>query len=365
MIAPTPTAGVGLAGAIGVDAARRTTISDLIECTKPGITRLVTITALVGFILPALGVFIAGGRFMGAVVAGGPGGAWVAYRPSTLDLLVTLVGCTLGTAFSAAGANALNMWSERARDACMERTAKRPIPSGRVSPRAAFVLGVSLSVIGVLGLALSAGVLAALISLACVLTYLLLYTPMKVTSPLSTLVGAIPGALPPLIGWYAAAHVMTPAGTLDLSSFGSAIAGLLASPIGHAGGWSLFALMFVWQMPHFMAIAWKYREHYAAGGYRVLTVGDVDGKRTARSMLRWSILLVPATALPAFMMPGVLGPITLVVALATGFAYLYLVLEFVGERSARKAKAVFLASIMHLPLLLMVMVGEAGLRLVL
>jgi len=362
MLAPTPAAGVAVAASVadslGVSQPRPTTISDLIECTKPGITRLVTITALVGFMLPALGVFLSGSFGDSVGVATG-------FRPTALDLLITLIGCTLGTAFSAAGANALNMWSERARDACMERTARRPIPSGRVSPQTAFGLGVSLSVIGVVGLAVTAGLLAAVISLTCVLTYLLLYTPMKVTSPMSTLVGAIPGALPPLIGWYAAAHALTPPGSIDLSSVSGGLASLVASPIGHAGGWSLFGLMFVWQMPHFMAIAWKYREHYAAAGYRVLSVGDPDGRRTAASMLRWAILLLPATILPAITMPGTLGPITMVVAIVTGVGYLYLVLEFVGDRSGKRAKAVFLASIMHLPLLLMVMVGEAGLRLVL
>lgn len=319
-----------------------TTISDLIECTKPGITRLVTITALVGFVLPALWTFLPGAS---------------PRHPATLDLLITLVGCTLGTAFSAAGANALNQWSERARDACMARTAHRPIPSGRVAPKTALRLGLALATIGVVGLSLTSGLLAALISLTCVLTYLFLYTPMKVTSALSTLVGAIPGALPPLIGWYAAAHALNTSGASPWP-----LADSIASPIGHAGGWSLFALMFVWQMPHFMAIAWKYREHYAAAGYRVLSVSDPTGHRTASSMLRWTIALLPATLLPALTMPGLLGPATISVATVTALAFLYLVLEFNADRSARRAKAVFLASIAHLPLLLMVMVLEAGVR---
>ncbi|MCA9288607.1 MAG: protoheme IX farnesyltransferase [Phycisphaerales bacterium] len=326
-------------------AASLPTIADLIECTKPGITRMVTITALVGFVLAALGAW-------GGVWSAAPGSAW-----GTLDVLVSLVGCVLGTAFSAAGANALNMWSEHARDACMERTASRPIPSGRVSPRTAFWLGTGLSTIGVVGLWLVCGPLASLISLACVVTYLLLYTPMKVASPLSTLVGAIPGALPPLIGWYAVGHAL---------SAGAAAGGSwLASPIGHAGGWALFGLMFVWQMPHFMAIAWKYREHYEAGGYRVLSVGDATGARTAASMLRWTLLLLPATLLPALAMPGLLGGVTIVAATLTGLGFLWLVLEFGRERTAKRAKAVFLASIAHLPLLLLVMVGEAGVRVLL
>lgn len=318
--------------------AHRTSVADLIECTKPGITRLVTITSLVGFLLAAASA---------ASIAGD-------LPTPRLDLLLALIGCTLGTAFSAAGANALNQWSERARDACMTRTAHRPIPSGRVSPTTAFRLGAALSTIGVLGLSLTCGPVAALISLACVLTYLLLYTPMKVTSPLSTLVGAIPGALPPLIGWYAVAH------TLALAPAASDL-----RAIGHSGGWALFALMFVWQMPHFMAIAWKYRDHYAAAGYRVLSVGDAAGDRTAASMLRWGALLLPATLLPAAALPAVLGPASIITTMLTGLAFLYLVLEFTRERTARRAKAVFLASIAHLPLLLLVMVCEAGLRVLL
>lgn len=293
-------------------------IADLIECTKPGITRLVTITALVGFILAAVG------------------------RPwHPLELLVVLAGCLLGTAFSAAGANALNQWSERARDACMERTAGRPIPSGRVSPATALRLGAGLSIVGVVGLGLACGLAPALISAACILTYLLIYTPMKATSPLSTLIGAVPGALPPLIGWYAV-----------WASHGPAV--------GHAGGLALFALMFVWQMPHFMAIAWKYRREYAAGGYRVASVGDESGAKTSAVMLRWTLLLLPATLLPAAAMPGTLGAATIIAATVSGLGFLWLVLEFCRDRSERRAKAVFLASIAHLPLLLMVMVADAG-----
>jgi protoheme IX farnesyltransferase len=234
----------------------------------------------------------------------------------------------------------------------MERTADRPIPSGRVPAPLALRLGAGLSALGVIGLWLTCGLWAATISLACVLTYLFLYTPMKATSPLSTVVGAVPGALPPLIGWYAVGHA------IDGSVGGHGYVPM----IGHAGGWALFALMFVWQMPHFMAIAWKYREHYAAGGYRVLSVGDDTGRKTAGSMLRWTLLLLPATLLPAAAMPGVLGGVTIAVAMLTGLGYLWLVLEFVHERTAKRAKAVFLASIMHLPLLMMVMVAEAGVR---
>ena len=182
-------------------------ISALMEATKPGITRLVTITSTVGFVLAA------------------------APKSWTIsELAIAGLSSMAGTALSAAGANAINQWMERARDARMDRTKNRPLPSGRVTPGSVLWTGVALSVAGVMVLAIFANIVAALLSLACLLVYLLAYTPLKPRTTLATLVGAIPGALPPLIGWAAA-------------SPGNGWAAL-----GEWGGWSLFALMFAWQM---------------------------------------------------------------------------------------------------------------------
>src|SRR5690606_33660282 len=196
----------------------------MVETTKPRITRLVVITAGVGFALGALGQ------------SWTPGG-----------LVLAAAACILGTGLSAAGANALNQWWERDRDARMQRTARRPIPSGRLSPQAVLWAAVAMSVVGPLTLLLNVGAPAAALALATILIYVLLYTPSKPLTPLSTIIGAVPGALPPVIGWAAARPEWA----------------ALAAP----GAWSLFLIMFVWQVPHFIAIAWMHREDYARGGY--------------------------------------------------------------------------------------------------
>lgn len=293
----------------------------IIEAGKPGITRMVTITSLVGFVLSAIG------RSMG----------W-----GELALLVT--GSAIGTALSSLGANTLNEWLERDRDALMPRTAHRPLPQQRISPKVALVAGLVESALGLIVLALAANVWAALVSLACIITYVAIYTPMKLKSPVSVLIGAIPGALPPLIGWAAAG--------------GSSGAPTLLQ----AGGWSLFTLMFVWQIPHFMAIAWMYRADYSLGGFRVLAAEDPTGVRTARNMIGWAIVLLPATLMPVWAMPGRVGAVYGAFALISGLAFLWLTMGFGRLRTRDAARRVFFASIAHLPLLLMILVGEALVR---
>ncbi len=296
----------------------------LIETTKPGITRLVTITALVGFALSVL----------------------VHESVPVLTLAITGLGTLFGTALSASGANALNQWYEVSRDARMKRTCARPIPAGRVPATTVLWFGSLLSLLGALILALACGPIPAGISLVCVISYVLIYTPMKPASAWSTLVGAVPGALPPLIGWTAAAPM--------------AGAGSLIEP----GGLALVALMMVWQIPHFMAIAWMYREDYARGGMRMLPVIDPSGVRTASVVLLTGVLLIVATVAPVVAMPGVLGMVSLVVAIGTGLAFLYLCIRLAQRRTTKAARAVFFASIIHLPVLLIVMVGEAFVRVV-
>ncbi len=290
-------------------------VGSLIETTKPGITRLVTITAAVGFVL------------------GAAGRAWALW-----ELVVAAAACLAGTAMSAAGANSLNQWIERARDAAMSRTSRRPLPEGRVSPLAVMWTGLVLSAAGVGVLALLSGAVPALLSLVCVLVYVLAYTPMKVRTPLATFVGTIPGALPPLIGWTAASD----AGGLEA----------LLDP----GGLSLFALMTVWQVPHFLAIAWMYRDDYAKGGFCVMPAVRGGETRTVATVALWSLLLMPATMAPGVLVPS-LGMPYLAVALLSGLGFQWLAFGLITRRTREAARAVFFASIAHLPLLLLSMVA--------
>lgn len=294
-------------------------VSAYLESAKPGITRLVTITAAVGFLLVALGRT-----------------DW-----TLAELIITGIGTIIGTGLASAGANALNMWYEAETDAKMHRTRTRPIPTGRLTRRETAKAGIWLSVIGVIVTMLLAGTAAALICLLCVASYILLYTPMKTRTIWNTLLGTIPGALPPMIGAAAAS--------------GGYGADRLDSPIG----WSLVALMVVWQIPHFLAIAWMHRDDYARGGQRMLPVVDPTGKITSIVIVITAILLLPATLLPALVMPG-LGIVTLAVAGITGLAYIALCIRLAARRTDRDAKLVFIASISHLPLLLLVMVADAG-----
>jgi protoheme IX farnesyltransferase len=302
----------------------------LIETTKPGITRLVTITALVGFGMGFLS------RRHG--VAAGSLGADLAHAVGPA------LAVTAGTAFSAGGANALNQLVERHRDAKMSRTLVRPLPEGRCTPRQVLVTGVALCVVGVALLWALVGLTPALVSLACVASYLMVYTPLKPLTPWATLTGTIPGALPPLIGWSAAQ------------------AGLGMASLGQLGGWSLVLLMVAWQMPHSLALAWMYKDDYRLGGYRLLPVVDPDGKRTSLHIAGWTIALVPATILPYVAMRGVVGPVYPVVAALSTLFFAWMAMRLVRQRDRASARRVFLASILHLPLILTVLVGEALVR---
>jgi len=307
----------------GLDApAGAGTLGALLETTKPGITKLVTITAMVGFVLGVLGH----GEFAVARIA------------------VLGLACMVGTAMAAGGANALNMWLEMERDRAMHRTRQRPLPSRRIEPASAAWFGAVLTVVGVLVLAAVAGPMPALVALACAAVYVLAYTPLKPITPWNTLIGAIPGALPPLIGTAAASPE---------SGFAA-----LGEPIG----WALFALMMVWQLPHFFAIAWLHRADYERGGFRMLSVRDETGRRTGVAIFATALLLVPATLAPAWAAPGLIGWPYMVFALVSGVAYAYLAFRFARERTDRRARAVFFASIAHLPVLMIMMTGEGLIR---
>lgn len=313
--------GTGGARADGLAAPADVRVSwrDMVELTKPGIVRLVTISAGVGFALSAM------------------------YRPawSAGGAALSGLACLIGVALSAAGANTLNQVLEVERDGRMERTADRPLPAGRVPLMRGALFGAFLCFMGLSLLGIVNGAPAAAVCFVTIATYLVVYTPLKPVTPLATVVGAVPGALPPVIGW-AAASTTWHGGLLD------------------AGGWMIFALMFVWQVPHFLAIAWKYREDYGRGGYRVLPVIDPSGGRTARACMLWSLALIPVSLAPVAAMGGLLGVGYSVVATLGGIGMVWASVKLATSRSDGAALALFLVSIAYLPLVLCAAVVDAG-----
>jgi heme o synthase len=266
--------------------------------TKPDVTFLVVITTVAGFYLGARG---------------------------PLDWLL-LLQTLCGTMLVAGGTAALNQYVERHMDALMRRTAARPLPTGQLSPREVLVFGVGTVIIGFIWLLTMVNALSALIALATCLLYLGAYTPLKTRTPLATAVGALPGALPPLIGWAAAT------GSLSL------------------GAWILFAILFFWQFPHFMAIAWMYREDYARAGIKMLPVVDPKGDRTFAQIIWTSAVLVPTTLLPALI--GLAGIRYFFGALVLGMILLQAGLWANRSRTNVRAKWLMHATVAHIPLLL-------------
>jgi protoheme IX farnesyltransferase len=266
--------------------------------TKPDVTFLVVITTVAGFYLGSRG-------------------------PLDWPLLLNTLG---GTLLVAGGTAALNQYIEREMDSQMRRTAGRPLPSGLLQPRDVLVFGVGTIVIGTTWLLLAVNWLAALVAVATSVLYLGLYTPLKTRTTLSTAVGAIPGALPPLIGWAAAR------GSLSL------------------GGWVLFAILFFWQFPHFMAIAWIYREDYARAGIQMLPVVDKKGDATFRQIITTSAILVWVSALPSVV--GMAGITYFFGALALGMILLQVGLWANRSRTNLRAKWLMHATVAHIPILL-------------
>jgi protoheme IX farnesyltransferase len=289
--------------ALLVDGAeRRTLFAGLFELTKPRLSFLSVVTTLVGYL---------------------------AARPERDGWLLLNLLC--GTALAAGGAAALNQWMERRTDALMRRTKDRPIPSGQVTAAQAFIWGVALSVIGTGQLFLSVGSLASFFAAATILTYILLYTPLKRRTRWATEVGAISGALPPLIGWAAAR------GTVD---------GL---------GWSLFALLFFWQIPHFLAIAWTYRRDYEAADFPMLPVVDADGRSTAWWSLINTVILAGVTVAPALV--GQTGWLFGAAAVVLGAVFIVFAMAMLrAEERNGAARRLFFYSIFYLPALLAVLV---------
>lgn len=269
--------------------------------TKPDVTFLVVITTLAGFWLGARG-------------------------PLDLGLLATTV---LATSLVAAGTSALNQYFERDVDARMRRTASRPLPLGVVRPREALGMGVAFAVLGVAWLLWRVNWLAAALAALTSILYLAIYTPLKKRTALATTIGAFPGALPPLIGWAAAC-------------------GSLAG-----GAWILFAVLFLWQFPHFHAIAWMYREDYARAGIRMLPVVDPSGASSFRQILVTAAALVPVSLLPSVV--GIAGIRYFFSALLIGMAFIQICLWADRTRSNRRAKWLMHATVVHIPLLLGIM----------
>jgi len=273
-------------------------LADYVQLAKPRLNLLVVATSAAGYYL------------------GGP--------PST-DLAL-MAQAVAGTALVAGGAAVLNQLYERDTDGLMQRTRLRPLPDGRVSPGDARVFGLGLTIAGLLLLAARANLVAAGLAFATVFIYLIIYTPMKLLTPASTLVGAVPGALPALIGW-TASH-----GGVGL------------------GGLTLFAIVFLWQIPHFMAIAWLYRDDYRKAGFPMLSVIDPSGVRSGHQAALFAAMLVPITLVAST------SAVSFTVILALGLAQFALALRFAMARSDASARALFVGSITYLPLLWTVMI---------
>jgi protoheme IX farnesyltransferase len=255
---------------------------------------------------------------------------WVAVYADLVKARLTFL--VLGTALVASGAAALNQLLERDYDAKMRRTANRPLPSGRLQPATVMIFGGVCAVAGIIYLALLVNPLTSVIGAVSLVSYLFIYTPLKRVTWLNTAIGAIPGALPPLMGW-TAAH-----GELS------------------RGGWALFAILFFWQLPHFLAIAWIYREEYAKAGFVMLPVIDPEGERTARQAVSHTLGLLPISLCPFLF--HLTGPIYLLGALALGLAFVWFAMQFARELTVARARQLFYVSITYLPLLLILMVWD-------
>ena len=246
--------------------------------------------------------------------------------------LLGVIGLLLGTGLVAGGASAFNQVLERDLDALMRRTRRRPLPDQRLQPIEGVLFATALTLIGVLMIVAVSNVLAGAVALATLVIYAVIYTPLKRRTSFSTVIGAIPGALPPVIGWAAVTNGIS------------------------AEAWTLFGIMFLWQLPHFLAIAWMYRDDYARAGYPMLPVLEPDGRSTGRQSLVYAAALLPVSLAPTAI--GMSGDVYLSGALVLGLAYAWLTLTFARSRSMQDARRVFFASIIYLPLLWILMIAD-------
>ena len=282
--------------------ALRERVAAFVELTKPRITFLIVLTSAAGFCLGS---------------------------KAQVDYL-TLFNALLGIALLSSGIATLNQFMERGLDGRMRRTLARPLPSGKLTPAQALWFGVALTVVAEVYLALFVNLLTAAFGVSVIVGYLFCYTPLKTRSSLSTLVGAFPGAMPPLMGWTAAT--------------------------GHAGleAWALFAILFIWQFPHFLAIALMYREDYARAGILMLPVVEPDGRLTAQQIVIWTLLLVPVSLFPVVL--GTTGAIYFYAAFLLGLLFLATSVHAALSKSRQGARRLLLASVLYLPVLFGLMV---------
>src|SRR4029453_18668395 len=280
----------------------RERINAYVELTKPRITFLIVLTSAAGFGLAS---------------------------KRGIDYL-GLLSALFGIAVLSSGIATLNQYAERDLDGLMRRTANRPLPAGKLAPWEALAFGAGLTVFSEIYLLVLVNPLSALLGLTVIAGYLFGYTPLKTRSSLSTVVGAFPGAVPPLIGWTAAT------GTLTVEA------------------WVLFAILFLWQFPHFLAIAWMYREDYGRAGILMLPVVEPNGRVTAQQIVVYTLMLIPVSLLPTLM--GMSGRIYFVGAIVLGLLFLYSSLRAAFSMSRQQARRLLLASVLYLPLLFLLMV---------
>ncbi len=282
----------------------RMRIAAFIELTKPRIAIMLVLTSAAGFYLGSVGTF-----------------DYMLFANSMLSI-----------ALLAFGVATLNQYWERDLDRLMKRTSTRPLPTSKVTPTEALIFGILQCLVAEIYLFLLVNPLTAFLGLLVIVGYVLVYTPLKTRTSVSTAIGAIPGALPPLMGWTAAANVITP------------------------GAWALFAMQFLWQFPHFLAIAWMYREEYAKAGILMLPVVEPAGTLTARQIVMFTIMLVPVSLAPFFF--GISGPIFLVAASILGILFLIASIRAARSKTNEMAKRLLLASVIYLPLLFIFMVAD-------
>ncbi|MGH9819872.1 MAG: heme o synthase [Pyrinomonadaceae bacterium] len=280
----------------------RERLSAYFELTKPRIAFMLVLTSAAGFYLGSKGSFD----------------------------VVLFVNSMISIALLAFGVATLNQYIERNTDTLMERTAGRPLPSLRLAPTEALVFGVSLCVIAELYLLFAVNALTAILGLAVIAGYVLLYTPLKRRTSASTAIGAIPGALPPLMGWTAAANDIT------------------------LGAWALFVMQFLWQFPHFLAIAWMYRDQYAKAGILMLPVVEPSGRLTARQIVLFTVMLVPVSLAPFFL--AFAGKVYLIGAAVLGLWFLWASISAARTKTNEQARKLLLVSVIYLPLLLILLV---------
>lgn len=276
----------------------RERVAAFVELTKPRIAFMLVLTSAAGFYLGTKGSFDA----------------------------ALFTNAMIGIALLAFGVATLNQYLERESDVLMDRTANRPIPTGRVTPNEALVFGLLQCLVSELYLYFLVNPLTAVLGVTVIIGYVLLYTPLKTRTSASTAIGAIPGAMPPLMGWTSASNEIS------------------------LGAWALFAMLFLWQFPHFLAIAWMYREQYAKAGIKMLPVLEPSGRLTARQIVLFTIMLVPVSLAPFFL--GFAGPVFLAGASLLGIWFLFESITAARAKTRERARRLLMVSVLYLPLVL-------------